>query len=418
MTEAEVAIEALGSAGDGIATLDGRSLFVPGALPGERWRVRLDAGGRATPLACLAPAPRAAPPCPVFGRCGGCRLQHLTAADYAAFKRRRIVDALARQGLPGEVVAEARIGPPASRRRLRLALTRPDGRLRLGLRERAGHAVVPLDHCPVAAPELAALLPVLGAALQPWLSRPRPTEASLTLTDAGPDLLLHAARPPTAEERAGAALLAGSTGLARIAWQADGPPEALLTLRAPAVRLSGVAVEVPPGAFLQASAFGEAELARAVTDWAGEPRQAADLFAGLGTLTFALADRARQVLACESDPLAAAALRRAAGGRGVTVAERDLARRPLQPTELTHDLVVLDPPRAGAQAQCAALARSRVPRVIYCSCHPESFARDARLLTHAGFALEEVRPIDQFLWSAEVELAARFVRAGARTNRP
>jgi 23S rRNA (uracil1939-C5)-methyltransferase len=418
VSEAEVTIEALGAAGDGIATLTGCSLFVPGTLPGERWRVLLGAAGRATPLACLRAVPRAEPPCPMFGRCGGCRLQHLTAADYAAFKRRRIVDALARQGLPGEVVAGPRIGPPASRRRLRLALTRAEGRLRLGLRERAGHAVVPLDACPVAVPELAALLPVLGAALQPWLSRPWPSEASLTLTDAGADLLLHAARSPTAGERADAASLAAGIGLARIAWQAGGPPETLLTLRAPAVRLSGVPVEVPPGAFLQASAFGEAELARAVTDWAGEPRQAADLYAGLGTLTFVLAGRARRVTACESDPPAAAALRRAAAGRNITVAERDLVRRPLQPAELTHDLVVLDPPRAGAQAQCAALARSRVPRVIYCSCHPESFARDARLLADAGFALEEVRPIDQFLWSAEVELAARFMRTPGRTNRP
>ncbi|MGD9507771.1 MAG: class I SAM-dependent RNA methyltransferase [Geminicoccaceae bacterium] len=418
MSEAEVAIEALGAAGDGIATLDGGSLFVPGALPGERWRVRAGPGGRAVPLLCLQAVPRAVPPCPVFGRCGGCRLQHLTAADYAAFKRRRVTDALGRQGLPAGVVTEPRIGPPASRRRLRLALTRVDGRLRLGLRERSGHAVVALDQCPVAMPELATLLPVLGAALQPWLSRPWPAEASLTLTDAGPDLLLHAARPPTAGERAGVAVLARDAGLARIAWQAGGPPEALLTLRAPVVRLSGVAVEVPPGAFLQASAFGEAELAGAVADWAGEPRQAADLYAGLGTLTLPLAGRARRVLACESDPQAAAALRRAAGGRGVTVAERDLVRRPLQPVELTQELVVLDPPRAGAQTQCAALARSRVPRVIYASCHPESFARDARLLTGGGFVLEEVRPIDQFLWSAEVELAARFVRTSGRANRP
>jgi 23S rRNA (uracil1939-C5)-methyltransferase len=124
------------------------------------------------------------------------------------------------------------------------------------------------------------------------------------------------------------------------------------------------------------------------------------------------------VLACESDPQAAAARPRAAGGRAIAVAERDLARRPLQPVELTQDLVVLDPPRAGAEAQCAALAKSRVPRIIYASCHPESFARDARLLTDGGYLLAEVRPIDQFLWSAEIELAARFVRAPGRTNRP
>ena len=416
--EVEVLIEALGAAGDGVATLAGRSLFVPGALPGERWRVRPGAGGHATPLVCLVSRPRAAPACPHFGRCGGCRLQHLPPADYADFKRRRIVDALQRHGLPGGVVGEPRIGPPAGRRRLRLALAREAGRLVPGLRERSGHAVVPLVVCPVAAPALAALLPGLGAALQQWLARPWPAEASLTLTEAGVDLLLHAARPPTPDERAGVGAFAVRLDLARVAWQAGGPPETLLTLRPPLVRLSGVAVEVPPGAFLQPSRFGEEELVRAVGEWAGTPGRAADLYAGLGTLTLALAGHARRLLAFEGEALAVAALRRAAGGRGVAVERRDLARRPLRPAELACDLVVLDPPRAGAAEQCAALARSRVPQLIYASCRPESFARDARLLVDGGYLLEDVRPIDQFLWSAEVELVARFARPARHTNRP
>ena len=185
----------------------------------------------------------------------------------------------------------------------------------------------------------------------------------------------------------------------------------------PVVQLSGTAVELPPGAFLQATAFGEAELAAAVVDWGEGARSAADLYAGLGTLTFALAGRVRRVLACESDPPAVAALRRAAAGRNITVVERDLVRRPLQPAELDHDLVVLDPPRAGAAAQCAALADPRFPRVIYASCHPESFARDARMLVDGGFALGEVRPIDQFLFSAEIELVALFTRTLAPGRR-
>ena len=195
-------------------------------------------------------------------------------------------------------------------------------------------------------------------------------------------------------------------------------PEALITLRPPVVRLSGTPVELPPGAFLQATIFGEAELTDAVTAWSEGARSVADLYAGVGTLTLALAGRARRLLACESEPAAVAALRRAAGGRNVTVAQRDLVRRPLQPVELDHDLVVLDPPRAGAAEQCAALARSRVPRVIYASCRPESFARDARTLVDAGFALVEVRPIDQFRYSAEIELVALFARATARGKRP
>jgi 23S rRNA (uracil1939-C5)-methyltransferase len=286
--EHEVAVTALGTAGDGIAASDGRRLFVPGALPGERWRVRLPASGeRATPIACLVPMARAEPPCRHFGRYGGCRLQHLTPTDYVTFKRRRVTDALERQGLPTEAVAEVRVGPTCSRRRLRLAVTRGRGRLRLGLRERSGHAVVPLEMCTVAQPALVGLLAPLGGALGPWLQGRWPAEASLTLTDTGPDLLLHAARPPLSEERAGARVLAAGLGLARIGWQAgDDPPEAMVTLRQPVVRLSGVPVELPPGAFLQATAFGEGELAAAVAAWSDGVRSAADLYAGVGTLTF------------------------------------------------------------------------------------------------------------------------------------
>lgn len=417
--EHEVAIDALGATGDGIALVAGRRVFVPGALPGERWQVRLEpASDRALPVECLAAVARRLPPCRHFGRCGGCRLQHLTPPDYAAFKRQRVMDALSRQGLPADAVGAVRVGPPASRRRLRLAVKRGRTRLVLGLRERAGHGIVPLEMCTVADPALVALLALLGAALAGWLTGPWPAEASLTLTEAGPDLLLHAARPAQAEERADAGELAQLLGLARIAWQeAAAPPEALVTLRPPLVRLSGVGVELPPGAFLQATAFGEAELAGAVAAWGEGARAAADLYAGVGTLTLALAGRVRRLLACEGEPTAVAALRRAAAGRNVTVVERDLARRPLQPAELDHDLVVLDPPRAGAAAQCAALARSTVPRVIYASCHPESFARDARTLVDAGFALEEVRPIDQFLFSAEIELVALLTRPSPRRRR-
>jgi 23S rRNA (uracil1939-C5)-methyltransferase len=414
--EHEVVVEALGAAGDGIALVAGRRVFVPGALPGERWRIRLGpVGDRALTLECLAAVARAVPPCRHFGRCGGCRLQHLTPAEYAAFKHRRVVEALARHGLPTDIVDAVRIGPPASRRRLRLALKRGRTRPLLGLRERAGQGIVPLEMCAIADPALVALLAPLGGALAEWLTGPPPAEASLALTDGGPDLLLHAARPAQAGERAGAAALARQLGLARIAWQEAGAaPEALVSLRPPLVQLSGVPVELPPGAFLQATAFGEAELARAVTAWGEGARTAADLYAGIGTLTLALAGRVRRLLACEGDPAAVAALRRAAAGRNVTVVERDLVRRPLQPADLDQDLVVLDPPRAGAAAQCAALARSPVPRVIYASCQPESFASDARTLVDAGFALVEVRPIDQFLYSAEIELVALLTRPTSR----
>lgn len=411
----------LGAVGDGVAATPEGRIFVPLALPGERWRVRpvervQGQGWRAAAIDCLRPAPaRATPICPHFGRCGGCRLQHLPADLYQDHKRQRVLDALARRGLPLDAVSRLQVTPPASRRRLRLALSRRKGALCLGLRERGSHDVEPVTVCPIARPELQALLPLLAEALGPTLEAPLPDELSLTLTDAGVDLLLQARRPPTLAERMALAQLAERLDLPRVSWRAGAATaEPVAVRRSVTVRFGGHSVALPPGAFLQATRFGEEALRAAVRQWSAGAASAADLFAGLGTLTFALAEQVPRVMAVEGDAASAAALAAAAGRLAVTARQRDLARRPLLADELAgFDLVVLDPPRAGAEAQAHELARSGVSRLVYASCHPESFARDARILLDAGFALVEVRPIDQFLHAAEVELVARFSRTPA-----
>ena len=428
--ELELTVAALGAAGDGVAPSEAGRIYLPGGLPGERWLARLARplaeGWRAEPVRCLAPRPRADPICPHFGRCGGCRLQHLPPDAYAAFKRQRIVDALERRGLPTQHVGEPALAPPASRRRLRLGLAaEAAGTLRLGLRARGSHRLEPIEACPIACPELSALLAPLASALGGALAAPLPAEASLTLTATGVDLLLHAARPPTAAERLRLPALADALDLARLSWAAGSTtPEPLSVRRPPVVEFGAVTVDLSPGGFLQATAFGERRLAAAVAAWSAGCRHAVDLFAGVGTLTFALDPGIRSAHACEADPAAATALRRAAGstrlGR-VTVETRDLDRRPLTAPELARrDLVVLDPPRAGALAQARLLARAPVERVVYASCHPESFARDARLLVEGGYRLAELRPIDQFRYAAEVELVALFQRpsAGRRHKSP
>ena len=421
--ELDVAITALGAAGDGIAeTAQGR-VFVPLALPGEQWRVRLERrlpqGWRAAPLACLAATVRATPPCPHFGRCGGCRLQHLPPALYLEQKRGRVQAALAHRGLPENVVGPLRVTPPASRRRLRLGIARAGRRLVLGFRERGSHRLEPISVCPVACPELAAALTPLAEALATVLDSPEPVEASLTLTEAGIDLLLHADRPATRMEHVRLAGLADGLDLARVSWIAAGAlePEPIVTRRVPVIRFGQVPVEVPSGSFLQATAFGEAELALAIAAWSHGAAHAIDLFAGLGTLTFAMAPQVRRIRAVEGDAASAAALLRAARAArlfGVQAEARDLVRRPLMPAEIEGcDLVVLDPPRVGASEQVQALAAARAPKVIYAACSPESFARDARVLVDAGLELVEVRPIDQFLYAADIELIALFAHPAA-----
>ena len=417
----EVTIEALGAGGDGIARPnaptrapgnarpddsarpgDGR-VFVPFTLPGERWRVRL-AGERGMAVEPLALAPRVAPVCRHFGSCGGCALQHAPEEDYLAFKCHRLVQALRRRGLGQTPVAPVARSPLGSRRRLRLAcLPGPRGALRLGLRTRQSHRILALEECPITRPELVALLEPLGTALAGL-----PIDAvSLTLVASGVAARLHPRGRLDLRRQERLAGVADRLDLAALYWG----EEPIAIRRPPRIHPSGVTIALPPGAFLQATAEGEATLVAAVAEWGRGARRVLDLYAGLGTLGLALATRGAVLHSVEAGAASVAALK-AAGIQGVTAEARDLARRPLTGAELKGvDLAILDPPRAGAAAQVEALAASAVPRIVYAACSPETFARDARTLVDAGYALLEVRPIDQFLYAAEVELIALFARA-------
>jgi 23S rRNA (uracil1939-C5)-methyltransferase len=416
----EVTIARLGGRGDGIAVVDGRPLFVPLALPGDRLQVRV-VGRRGEGLAGavverLALAPRAIPPCPHFGRCGGCRLQHLPPDAYEAWQRQQVTDALARRGL-GEVPVEPLLRtPPASRRRVRLAFAREKGRLRLGFRERAGRRVVDIAVCPVARPEIVALLAPLRELVAGLEAAGREGEVLVTLAETGPDVLVIGARTPTLADRERLAAFAEAQDLARLAWQAGGaPPEPVVQRRPVRVRFEAVAVNLPPGAFLQASDEAEAAIRSAVRRAIGGAEVVADLYAGCGPLALPLAGDGRRVVAVEVEAamlaaLAAAAREAGLAGRVETVT-RDLERRPLTPSELARfAAVVLDPPRAGARAQAEALAAAAVPRAAMVSCQPTTLARDLRILVDGGWRILWLRPIDAFLWSGRLELVAALAR--------
>jgi 23S rRNA (uracil1939-C5)-methyltransferase len=170
---------------------------------------------------------------------------------------------------------------------------------------------------------------------------------------------------------------------------------------------------LPPGAFLQATAEGEAVLARLVVAHVASAKAVADLFAGVGPFALRIAERAR-VTAADADEPALAALRRAASAPGlkpVTTEARDLFRRPFAPQELkAFEAVVFDPPRQGAEAQARMLAEAAAPVIVGVSCNPATFARDARILVAGGYRLVRVTPVDQFRYTPHVELVARFVR--------
>jgi 23S rRNA (uracil1939-C5)-methyltransferase len=399
---------------------------VPLTLPGESVRARPVGrrGGAAVfeAEAWLRRAPqRIAPACVHFGTCGGCALQHLHDDAYARWKVSLLDDALARAGFDAAPIAALVRTPPAARRRADLALARDGGAVRVGFHPRRGTGVVDLAACAVLHPALFALLAPLRALLADWPALRRTGSAVVNLLDGGADLLLRTDATPDAAQRARLAVFARVNALPRVSWARNGArdgardddaPEPVAALAPPVVTLSGRPVVAPPGAFLQASRQGEAAIVAAVlADLPPRARRIADLFAGLGTLSFALADRGA-VAAFEGDAAAHAALAAAAGGTRVAATRRDLVRQPLQPAELARfDAVVLDPPRAGAAVQCAALAASRVPHIAYVSCAPAALARDARTLRAGGYRLVSATPIDQFLWTPHLEAVVHFTRA-------
>lgn len=407
----ELEITRLGDQGDGVALLDGVPLHVPWTLPGERVRARR-AGKHAAPVAWLVRSPdRAEPACPHFGRCGGCTLQHVPPDRYRALKRERVVTALARAGLHDQVIGELIVTLPHSRRRATFAARHHDGAIMVGFNERLSHQVVDVTDCAILRPELMQLLPRLREVLPTLAPRRATLDITATLTDSGIDLLIAGLPEPDAKARE--RLSAFARGLARLSVRHE-RLELIALHRAPMLHFGGIAVEPPPGAFLQASAEGEAAILAAVRDGVGKARRVADLFAGCGTLTFPLAaDAQAHAVDGAADQIAAieSALRRASLSGRVTTERRDLARRPLLPDELKRfDAVVFDPPFAGAATQATQLARSDVKRIVGVSCNPATFARDAATLAAGGYRLERVTPIDQFLWSPHVEVVGVFVK--------
>jgi 23S rRNA (uracil1939-C5)-methyltransferase len=420
-----VTIERVGADGDGVGRLpDGTPAYVPFTLPGERvlaeaMRPRGEGWlARAVRIeeASLA---RVAAPCDYFGRCGGCALQHWRDAEYTDWKSGLLAAALRRAGFADVPPVAVVRGLPGERRRLDFAVRRERGRFVLGLHRTGSGEVVDLTHCLVLHPVLMALMAPLRAVLQGLAAIRREASVVVNMLDAGPDVLLRTDAALALADRTALIDLARAHGVPRVSWAlGGGTAEPVCAFRPPASVLSGVEVRPPPGAFLQATAEGEAAIVAAVL--AGLPEKlpakarVAELFAGCGTLTFALATRAR-VSAWEGDAASVAALReavnRAALPGRVEAVQRDLTRQPLTAKDLSaFAAVVLDPPHAGAAAQIGAVAGSGVGCVVYVGCNPATLGRDAAVLRAAGYRVVAVTAIDQFLWSARVESVCVFRR--------
>lgn len=348
------------------------------------------------------------PPCRHFPTCGGCQLQQLDDESYADFVTDRIVSALDGQGLAAPI-APPSISPPRSRRRATLHAEAKGGRITLGFAATASHAIVDIQECHILSPQLFALVGPLRTLLQ-RLKLKRRSDVHLTLADQGPDILVTNVTADGLAAAEGITAFCERHGVARFAIDDGSGAETRWEPDAVTITLGGVAVPLPPAAFLQATAQGEAALVAAVRDAVAGAATVADLFAGLGTFALSLPGK---VYAAEGSREASAALKGAAhmARRPVFAEYRDLYRRPLTVTELDRfGAVVLDPPRAGAREQMAGLAACRVAAIAYVSCDPGTFARDAKILCEAGWRIDWVRPVGQFRWTTHVELAARFSR--------
>lgn len=401
--------------GDGV-TASGR--FAWGAAPGD---LLLEDG-------TVQPGPHhVTPPCRHFGRCGGCQLQQLDEETLAQFVEARVSNASSAHELGAQHIAPPHLSPPASRRRASLRAESSQGRVVIGYREAASHRLVELAECPVLRPELVAVLGPLRKlliTLGQGQTSPRAkkgkhahsrmaADIELTLVDQGVDLGIKGLSAEGLALTEAMLDFAKEQGLARLTLDSGYGPDTVWEPEPVTITLSGAAVLFPPGSFLQATEDGEAALVAAAREWLGDCGAVVDLFSGLGTFAFALAGPGTKVLAAEAARDAYLACKAAAGinGRPVHALHRDLFRNPLLAEELNRFAgVLLDPPRAGAREQVERIAESMVGRVVYISCNPSSWARDAALLVEAGFELKELRPVGQFRWSTHVELASLFVR--------
>lgn len=400
-----ISIERLGHQGDGIAA---GPIFAPRTLPGEVIEGEIE-GDRIESPRVVTPSPdRVKAPCRHYKSCGGCALQHASDAFVSEWKVSVVRAALSARGLSTDIRGIA-TSPPQSRRRATFTGRRTKKGALVGFHEPRSETLTEVPDCHlltqalIEGRETARILTIAGG------SRKGELRLTMTETSAGLDVAVTGGKPLDLPLETELARIVGEHALARLAWNG----EIIATTAPPSLRFGTAPVVVPPGAFLQATREGEAALLAAVREAVGNSKHVIDLFSGAGTFSLPLAANASvHAVEGEADMLSAleAGWRHSAGLHAVTTETRDLFRRPLLPDELVADAVVIDPPRAGAESQAQELAASDVARIAAVSCNPVTFARDAEILTNAGYALEWLVVVDQFRWSPHVELAAAFAR--------
>lgn len=419
MTKTRLTIEALGAQGDGIAHHDGHSIFLPETLPGEVVDIDLDDDGVGDVDLIETSPNRVEPPCPHFGECGGCSMQHVDEQTYTAWKRDIVVAAFAQAGLDVAIDPLVTCAPYERRRATLTATNTPTGMV-VGFNEEGSNTVLSLSACHVMTPGIFALLPTLTKIAATCVPPGKTAAITVLETETGYDCAFDAKHAIADDMRRGITKVIDGTSISRLSFNG----EVIIASAHPIIRFDGIACTPPPGGFTQAVKSIEDAMATLVTGHLGKSKMVVDLFSGSGTFSLPLA-RKCAVHAIEGEAAAVHALERAwrenAAAeklRTVTTEKRDLFRSPLTRVELNdYRGLVFDPPRAGAQDQMAAITKSTIEKVAAVSCNPTTLVRDLAVLVEAGFTLEKVVPLDQFLWTPHVEVVALLSRRNKRNHR-
>jgi 23S rRNA (uracil1939-C5)-methyltransferase len=411
-----------------LARDQGKAVFVPLALPGEQAEIRIvdekKSYASAEVAKIVAPAPeRVVPACPHFGVCGGCQYQHASYEAQLHFKQSILRETLNRGGVPApDEIAVLSASPWAYRNRIRLALD-ADGNP--GYRSRRSHLLIPIAECPIAAPLLVRAALAAAEILRALPARDRPSELSLFCNAEQSSLLANFSAPAPASLlfndfcRTLAEQIPELTGADLTSQSRAGHPlHTLAQWGAPslAYRVAGFSYRVGHGAFFQVNRWLiDAFVGRVLGNATGV--LAWDLFAGVGLFARALATRFARVVAVESAPSAIAALTHnltATNSEAVNATTLDFLRRAHlsdRPDLIIPDLIVVDPPRTGLDAETTALlAQIAAPALTYVSCDPATLARDLRPLLASGYSIQDVILADLFPQTFHIEAVVHLRR--------
>ncbi len=414
-------IHKLGPKGDGVHLSQRGRVYVDRALPGDSVEAEIhpddDGVLRGDLVRVVQSSPhRVTAPCPNYGFCGGCTLQHAGEAFYRNWKLGIVRDALQKRGLKPKVWRDPVFLPGGNRRRATFAAFKKNNQVTLGYFRRRSHQVTDIASCLIADPAIMDLRARLTVGLAPILQEGKGADVFVQTVNGRFDMVITGPigrkGVPDLQLREALTLLARQAGLDRISWRAGEKAslEAMIETSPLVAKFGSLDVALPPQAFLQPTKAGEMALVEAVMELLPQRGKFADLFSGCGTFTGPMLGHG-SVDAYESVEPAIRALMKAKGPRVPRAFRRDLFRNPLRRDEANrYDAIVFDPPRAGAQEQVKALAAGKVPLLIGVSCNPATFARDARILVDGGYWLQSVKVVDQFTWSHHVELVASFTK--------